>query len=97
MSEVTPNARLLKLLTAPPDQLARIDRILAGETDTAPPPPTGPLLMSVAQGARLLGVSKATMWRMVQRGRLQRLELLPGSYRVRRTDLERIAAGGAKS
>jgi hypothetical protein len=37
--------------------------------------------------------SRATLWRMTKAGLLQKIELLPGSFRLRRADLEAIAAG----
>jgi excisionase family DNA binding protein len=46
-------------------------------------------------GARLLGVSRATLWRMIRAGRLDKVEVLPGSFRVRRADLEAVASGKA--
>lgn len=53
----------------------------------------GPLLMGMTASAKLLGVSRATLWRMIKGGLLQKIEMLPGSFRVRRADLEAIAAG----
>ena len=56
-------------------------------------PTTGPLLMGMGAGAKFLGVSRATLWRACLAGRIQKVELFPGSYRVRREDLEALAAG----
>jgi hypothetical protein len=56
-------------------------------------PVTGPLLMGIGAGAKYLGVSRITLWRVCQAGRIQRVEIFPGSYRVRREDLEALAAG----
>lgn len=53
----------------------------------------GPLLMGMGAGAKFLGVSRATLWRACQAGRIQKVELFPGSFRVRREDLESLAAG----
>jgi len=86
--------RLLKFLQAPPVVQAEIDRILDGDLPGhQPAAATGPLLLGMGEGARFLGVSRATLWRMIRDGRLGRVEVLPGSFRVRRTDLEAIAAG----
>jgi excisionase family DNA binding protein len=86
--------RLLKLLQAPADVQAAIDRILDGkaaiQSDAAS---NGPLLMGMGAAAKFLGVSRATLWRMIQAGRLEKVEVLPNSFRVRRADLEAIAAG----
>jgi len=46
-------------------------------------------------GAKLLGVSRATLWRMMKAGTISKVELFPGSYRLRREDLEALAAGNA--
>ena len=40
--------------------------------------------------------SRATLWRMIKFGLLEKIEVLPGSFRLRRTDLEAIAAGRRK-
>ena len=55
-----------------------------------------PLLMGMSASAKLLGVSRATLWRMTKAGLLQKIEVLPGSFRLRRADLEAIAAGQKK-
>jgi len=57
---------------------------------------SGPLLMGMTASAKLLGVSRATLWRMIKGGLLQKIEVLPGSFRLRRADLESIAAGRRK-
>jgi len=81
-------------LSATPEQQAAIDRILEGKTERAPEPPKGPLLMMIKDAADLLGVHRTTIWRLVKAGRLETVELL-GSLRVRRADVEGIAAGKA--
>ena len=40
--------------------------------------------------------SRATLWRMIKGGLLQKIEVLPGSFRLRLADLESIAAGHRK-
>jgi excisionase family DNA binding protein len=85
------NERLLRFLQATPEQLALVDRILAGKLEPVPAAPIGPLLVGMGAGAKLLGVSRATLWRMIRAGRLEKVEVLPGSFRVRRADLEAIA------
>ncbi len=81
--------RLLKLLQASPEQQAAIDRVLEGRLahEPRPEPPKGPLLMRVKDAAALLGVHRATIWRLVKARRLETVELL-GSLRVRRADIE---------
>jgi hypothetical protein len=85
--------RLLKLLTPNPAQLAAIGRVLDGKAEESRPAPTGPLLMMMGDAAKLMGVSGATLWRVMKVGRLEGVEILPGSTRVRRADVEAIAAG----
>jgi excisionase family DNA binding protein len=88
------NDRLLRFLTATPEQQEAIDRILEGKAERAPEPqaPKGPLLLRVKDAALLLGVHRTTMWRLVKAGRLETVELL-GSLRVRRADVEGLAGG----
>ncbi len=92
MNGPTSNDRLLRFLSATPEQQAAIDRILAGKPEAAPEPPRGPLLLRVKDAAILLGVHRTTMWRLVKAGRLETVELL-GSLRVRRADVEALAGG----
>jgi excisionase family DNA binding protein len=92
-----PNERLLRFLSATPEQQTAIDRILSGQVslDSISPQPrarTGPLLLRVKDAASLLGVHRATIWRLVKAGRLETVELL-GSLRVRRADIEALACG----
>jgi len=90
------NERLLKLLQATSEQQAAIDRVLAGELPSATARPVGPLLLGMSKAAGLLGVSRATLWRMIRAGKLARVEVLAGSFRVRRADIEAIATGKAE-
>lgn len=85
----------MRFLTAPAKQQEVIDQILG----LAPRPPApeepstkGPLLLRVKDAAELLGVHRATIWRLVKAGRLGTVELL-GSLRIRRADIEGLAAG----
>lgn len=53
----------------------------------------GPLLLGMGAAARFLGVSRATLWRILQAGKVGKVELFPGSYRMRKADLVALAAG----
>ncbi len=68
-------------------------RVLQGDLDFEVKKHRGPLLLGVKEAAKLLGVSRATLWRTVQAGRLQKVELYPGSYRIRMADIERLVEG----
>lgn len=93
MNATVSNDLLLRFLQATPEQQVLIERILDGRPAVMAPAPTGPLLLGMGAGARLLGVSRATLWRMIRAGRLVKVEVLPGSFRVRRADIEAIAGG----
>ena len=92
-TQTNQNERLLKFLQATPETQAEIDRILEGKVQARVEASTGPLLYGMSPAAKFLGVSRATLWRMIKAGRLGKVEVLPNSYRVRRADLESIAAG----
>ncbi len=55
----------MRFLQATPEQQAAIDRILDGKTDPEPKPRTGPLLLGMGPAAKLLGVSRDTLYRML--------------------------------
>jgi hypothetical protein len=89
--------RLKRLFAATQEQMVAIDGILESGIWEKPVVTSGPLLMGMTASAKLLGVSRATLWRMIKGGLLQKIEVLPGSFRIRRADLEAIAAGQRKS
>jgi excisionase family DNA binding protein len=70
-------------------------KLLRGEARLAiplePPPLTAPLLLNMGHAASYLGVSRTTLWRMIRSGRLEEVEVLPGSHRLRRADVEGLA------
>jgi predicted DNA-binding transcriptional regulator AlpA len=76
-------------LGAPEERRAEALRVLKGEVPVAErKPSSGPLLIGMSRASEMLGVSRATMWRMLKRGTFEKIEILPGSYRLRRADLE---------
>src|SRR5690349_818237 len=96
MDAPNPNERIIKILNAPPEQQALIDDILAGKMPTAPaavPPLTGPLLLPMGKACELLGVSRPTLWRMLNAKKLTRVEVLPNTYRVRRSEILTLVNG----
>ena len=78
---MTTERRMSLLLAANPGVLRRIDSILSGEIEGATDPGDRRLL-SIAQAADALGVSRTTIWRLLRDGRLPFVELRPGSRRV---------------
>ena len=92
--QTNPNERLLKILQASSEVQAEIDRVLEGRPpDPRIASPTGPLLMGMSAAAKFIGVSRATLWRMCRSDRLQKVEILPNSFRLRRADLLALADG----
>jgi excisionase family DNA binding protein len=87
------NEMLIQLLQATPEQQAAIDEILTGRMPAVPVVASGPLLLSMGKAAELLGVSRPTLWRMLNAGRLTRVEVLPQTYRVRRSEIEELVNG----
>ncbi|MCX7825838.1 MAG: helix-turn-helix domain-containing protein [Verrucomicrobiae bacterium] len=86
--------RLLKFLRATPEQQEAIEQVLDGKWPVRRQCEcNGPLLLGMGAAAKFLGVSRPTLWRMLKAGRLQKVEILPGSFRVKRADLERLVAG----
>jgi len=91
-----PNERLMKFLQSTPEQQAAIDRIFNGQVEMpARRPSSGPLLIGMKAAAELLGVSRVTLWRILKAGKLPRVEILPGSARLRRADVEALVDGKA--
>ena len=89
MTDNPDSEHLVRVMRASQEQLALIDQVLAGDIRfKESPASSGPLLLGMGAAARMLGVSRPTLWRMIQAGRLQKVELLPNSYRIRRMDLE---------
>ena len=93
---------MIRVLQADPEKRAAIERVLNGEFHwPAATTRTGPLLLRMNEGAKLIGVSRPTFWRICRAGKLDRIEILPNSFRVRREDVEALAGyrrneGGAQ-
>jgi excisionase family DNA binding protein len=99
MNDLT--GELLALLVATTqERKADALKILKGEAIVADPvscqPLTAPILLGMGTAAKYLGVSRATLWRMIKAKRLERVDLFTGTYRVRKTDLEDFACGKTK-
>ena len=72
--------RIHALITADPSTLSQIDRILSGDAQTGAP--VDRKLLTMTEAAKVLGLSRQTIWRMVKDDRLQVVEVRRGRYRV---------------
>ncbi|MEI7560602.1 MAG: helix-turn-helix domain-containing protein [Actinomycetes bacterium] len=94
MSDTT-GELLAAFVAATEERKAEALKVLKGlavaSDPVAPKPLVGPLLLGMGAAARFLGVSRATLWRAVQAGAIEKVELYAGSYRMRRADLEELA------
>jgi hypothetical protein len=84
-----PQELLIRVMRSSPEQQAAIRHVLDEVPSLTQP---GPLLTNMSSGARRLGVSRGTLWRMCKAGILERVELAPGVVRLRCADLEALAA-----
>ena len=53
-----------------------------------------PLLLNCKQAAKLLGISRVTLWRMTKAGYFLPVEILPGTSRYRYEEVEAISRLG---
>ncbi len=93
MNGSIPNDLLMRFLQATREQQAAIERVLAGEAEAKRSQTNGPLLLGMSASAKLLGVSRTVLWRAIRAGRITKVEVLPGSFRLRRVDVEALATG----
>lgn len=85
------NDRIMRVLQATPTQLAAIDCVLEGKGVSDKAELSGPVLIRIRTAAIMLDAHRATVWRMAKAGKLKVVEILPGSFRVRRADVEALA------
>jgi predicted DNA-binding transcriptional regulator AlpA len=55
-----------------------------------------PLLLTQKEAARVLGVSRVTLWRLKKEGVLKPVELTPGNYRYQRREIEAFSRLGLR-
>ncbi len=75
------NERFERLLKADSSTLAEIDRVLDGRQDD-PSEDIDVRLLNFSEAARILNLSRTTVWRLVKAKRIPIVELRKGSRRV---------------
>ena len=94
MKTVSNDDLIRAVFTATDEAKARALAILEGRAASPSCPlDNGPLLLSMGEAAALLHVSRATLWRTIKAGRLPKVELYPGAFRLRRSDILAIVNG----
>jgi len=88
MSDLT--SELLTAIVAAPSESKRaaLD-LLRGKAPAEDAP--RPLLYAPTEAAVLLSVSRSTLWRLIRSGRLTRVEVMPGFFRITRASLMALA------
>jgi excisionase family DNA binding protein len=73
-------------------------RVAAYEKLTAKPSPMDkmPLLLNMGDAAKYLGVSRVTLWRMVNEGQIKKVQVTAKGYRISVADLDAFVNGGAR-
>lgn len=87
------NERMQKILNAPPKVLSRIDAILTGEDTTPEPQERENRLVTYTEAARRLNLSRPTIYRLVQSGRLA-IVPLNGVNRVTIASINNLLTAG---
>lgn len=82
--------RLRKLADSTPEQLESIDAILKGQILSRELDSQKPALLTKRQAAKVLNVSRTTLWRMVKMGMISTVEVIPGMDRIPLSDIEAI-------
>ncbi|MBC8205559.1 MAG: helix-turn-helix domain-containing protein [Kiritimatiellaeota bacterium] len=91
--EVQNDEVIQAVFTATDEAKERALEILQGRTSSPSAPDESPILLRMGEAAELLNVSRATLWRVIKAGRLEKVELYPGSYRLRRSDILDLVKG----
>lgn len=78
-------------------ELARVDAIRRGKVDApAAAAPTSTRLLSMGEASAALGVSRQTIWRLLNEGRLSAIEIRKGQRRIAEAELQRFVRGAVK-
>ena len=87
-------SELLVSIAGLPDgdpKIARAAAVMSGTGDTAVRP-ASLRLFKIGEATKELGVSRPTLWRMVQEGLIKTVELRKGMKRIPESELRRIVA-----
>lgn len=76
-----------------PAEKILLQRLLNGQAES-PASASEAMLMTQKQAAQTLGVSRVTLWRMTKETILTPVEVLPGTFRYRRDEVESVARLG---
>jgi len=87
----TPEEVIPAVFPATPENRYQALQILQGED--IPLCIDEPLLMQMGSASELLGVSRATLWRMIRAGRLEKVEIYANAFRIRRSDITDLVNG----
>ncbi len=91
MNKVSNDQLIRAVFSATDEAKPRALAILEGKELSAPD--IGPLLLTMGHAADLLGVSRATLWRAIRAGRIQKVEIYSGAYRLRKADILALVNG----
>jgi hypothetical protein len=93
MQTVSNDQLIRAIFTATDESKTKALAVLEGRESLAAE--SGPLLLTMGEATKLIPCSRATLWRIVKAGRLEKVELYPGAFRLRRADVVALANGKA--
>ena len=73
---MTANERILKIATSSPAMLAKIDALLAGDETHVPKKDPDVRTCTLTEAARRIGVSRPTIYRLINRGSIATIDLM---------------------
>lgn len=70
--------------------------VLLGQSQAPAPELTGPLLLTIRAATKFIGVSRSSIYRLIDCGALTPVTLVTGCRRLRREDIERFISNLAE-
>lgn len=92
---MTTNDRMIKIATANPQTLAKVDAVLNGTDDKPVKADVDARLITYTEAARRLNLSRPTIYRLVKLGRLEVVPL-DGVNRIRLQSVINFANGATR-